>query len=201
MCASTASGSTWSWTASNTNTSVEGILDVEPSGVAHLERDVRRAAPAGLGACRGRSRHRRGRSRRTSTSGTRARARPARGRCRRRRRRPECPPRAAPSDPAPAAGTASTSPPSKNDAADAVHHVGELGAVLRVRNAAALAERPRDLVHVLAEVGAQRGHRREVHRPVGEHGGVRGRAARRSESSGRSRRCRRSPSRPSHSRT
>jgi hypothetical protein len=61
-------------------------------------------------------------------------------------------------------------------AADGVHHVGELGPVRAVGDAAALPEGPRDRVDVLGQVRVEPAERSQVGRPgAGEAGGVLGR--------------------------
>ena len=57
-------------------------------------------------------------------------------------------------------------------AADAVHDVGELGPILGVGDAAALAKCARDLVHVLSQVRLEGRDGCKAHRPRGEHRGV-----------------------------
>ncbi len=153
---------------------VVAILDVEPSGIADLECDVREPRPGRLGPC----------------AADRAIVEVVADERRLRERAPEHDQRVAgaagdvrdPNARLEPLGQARhqwqiqvDEPAVEEDPADAIHDVGELGAVLGVRNAASLSEGAGDLVHVLAQVGAQRGHRGEVHSPVGEHSGVCGR--------------------------
>ena len=160
---STPVGSTWSWIASNTNTTSNGCVDLEPGRVADLEAHVGESGAAGLGA------------------GPRDRAvvevvADERRRGERPGQQHERVPGAARDVGDARARVELLGEPGHERevrvdqqrvvgaAPDRVHHVGELGPVRGVGNAAAFAKRARDLVHVLAEMRVQQRHRRQVRR-------------------------------------